>query len=149
MKRLVLTLTIALSLISLSSFKSVEDSIAPDAAVKSFKSAFQSATEVSWSITENLYKANFSLNGQYVSAFYNAEGQMIALTKNLSSLELPIALQAKLKKNYEGYWITDLIEVAREEGTSYYITLENADTKLTLKSSGTDYWSSYKKQRKS
>jgi hypothetical protein len=148
MKRLVLTLTIALSLISLSSFKSADDSIAPDAAIKSFKSAFKSATEVSWSITDDLYKANFSLNGQYVSAFYDAEGQMVALTKNLTSLELPIALQAKLKKNYEGYWISDLIEVAREEGTSYYITLENADSKLILKSSGLD-WSSYKKQRKS
>ena len=73
---------------------------------------------------------------------------MIALTRNLSSLELPIALQASLKKNYDCYWISDLIEVAREQGTSYYITLENADTKLTLKSSGLD-WSSYKKQRKS
>jgi hypothetical protein len=148
MKRLVLTFAIALSFIGFSSFKSTDDSIAPDAAIKSFRSAFKSATEVSWSVTENLYKANFSLNGQYVSAFYNAEGQMIALTKNLSSLELPIALQAKLKKNYDGYWISDLIEVAGEEGTSYYITLENADTKLILKSSGLD-WSSYKKQRKS
>ena len=147
MKRLVLTFAIALTFIGFSSFKAIDDSIAPEAAVKSFKSAFKSATEVSWSITENLYKANFSLNGQYVSAFYNAEGQMIALTKNLSSLELPIALQAKLKKNYDGYWISDLIEVANEEGTSYYITLENADTKLILKSSGLD-WSSYKKQRK-
>jgi|SRR3954466_15197124 hypothetical protein len=148
MKRLVLTFAIALSFIGFSSFKNVDDSIAPDAAVKSFKSAFKSATEVSWSVTENLYKANFSLNGQYVSAFYNEEGQMIALTKNLSSLELPIVLQAKLKKNYDGYWISDLIEVAREEGTTYYITLENADTKLVLKSSGLD-WSNYKKQRKS
>jgi hypothetical protein len=63
-------------------------------------------------------------------------------------LQLPIALQADLKSNYNCYWISNVLEVANEEGTSYYITLETADEQLTLKSSG-DSWSTFKKQRKS
>jgi hypothetical protein len=146
MKRLLVILTIALSLVSLSSFANGED-VSPRA-VKSFNKSFKNATEVKWTVTDNYFKADFALNGQYVSAFYNEDGSMIALTRNLSSLQLPIALQADLKSNYNCYWISNVLEVANEEGTSYYITLETGDEQLTLKSSG-DSWSTFKKQRKS
>jgi hypothetical protein len=146
MKRLLVTLTIALSLISLSSFANGED-VSPRA-VKSFNRSFKAATEVKWTVTDNYFKADFALNGQYVSAFYDADGKMIALTRNVSSLQLPIALQADLKNNYDCYWISDVLEVANDEGTSYYITLETADEQLTLKSNG-DSWNTFKKQRKS
>ena len=146
MKRLFLTLTIALGL-SLSSFANGEE-IAP-AALQSFKSSFKNASEVTWSVSENFYKANFSLNGQYVAAYYDQQGTMIALTRNISSIQLPIVLQAGLKKDYDGYWISDLVEMANDEGTSYFITLETADTKLILKSTSKSDWSNYKKQRKS
>jgi hypothetical protein len=146
MKRLLVTLTIALSLVSLSSFANGED-VSPRA-VKSFNKSFKNATEVKWTVTDSYFKADFALNGQYVAAFYNEDGSMIALTRNLSSLQLPIALQADLKSNYDCYWISNVLEVANEEGTSYYITLETADEQLTLKSSG-DSWSTFKKQRKS
>jgi hypothetical protein len=145
MKRLLVTLTIALSFISLSSF--ANDEVSPSA-VKSFNTSFKNATEVKWTVTDNYFKADFALNGQYVSAFYDTEGQMIALTRNISSLQLPIALQAELKSGYDAYWISDVFEVANETGTSYYITLETADTQLVLKSEG-DSWSNFKKQRKS
>lgn len=147
MKRLLVTLTIALSMLSFSSFASGEETVSAKA-LESFKTSFKSATEVTWSVSENFYKANFSLNGQYVSAYYDEQGKLMGLTRNISSLQLPIALQAELKKNYENYWITDLFEVANDDGTSYYITLETADTKIVLKSAGSD-WTTYQKQRKS
>jgi hypothetical protein len=148
MKRLLFTLAIAASFIGFSSFTNQDDSVSP-AALKSFNSSFKSATEVNWTVNENFYKANFSMNGQNVTAYYNTTGQMIALTRNISSLQLPIALQANLKNNYDGYWISDLVEMANDEGTSYFITLENADTKLILKSTSNSEWNNYKKQKKS
>jgi hypothetical protein len=145
MKRLLVTLTIALSFISLSSF--ANDEVSPRA-IKSFNSSFKNATEVKWTITDDYFKADFALNGQYVSAFYDTDGKMVALTRNISSLQLPIALQAELKKGYDAYWISDVIEVANETDTSSYITLETADTQHVLKSEG-DFWNNFKKQRKS
>ena len=68
MKRLLVTLTIALSLISLSSF--ANDEVSPSA-VKSFNTSFKNATEVKWTVTDNYFKADFAFNGQYVSAFYD------------------------------------------------------------------------------
>src|SRR5215218_4574815 len=102
MKRLFITLTIALSFISFSSFASGED-VNP-AALKSFNSSFKNATEVNWSVSNTYYKANFALDGQYVAAYYDAEGKTIAITRNISSFQLPITLQANLKKNYQDFW---------------------------------------------
>lgn len=116
--------------------------------LKSFQSSFKTATDVDWTVSENFYKADFSLNGQYVAAYYDEAGQLIALTRNISSVQLPIALQTDLKKDHEGYWISDLFELANEQGTTYYVTLETADTKLILKSAGAG-WTRYEKQRKS
>jgi len=147
MKRILLTLTIALSLITFSSFKSNDD-VAP-AALKSFNKSFKKATEVNWSVSENYFRANFALDGQYVSAYYNVDGKMIAMTRNISSVQLPLALQAELKKNSEKYWISDLFEMANEEGTSYYVTLEDGDTKLVMKSTSTSEWITFSKLRKS
>jgi hypothetical protein len=146
MKRLFLTLTIALSLFSLSSF--ANNTEVNPAALKSFNSSFKNATEVNWTVSNDFYKANFSLDGQYVAAYYDAEGKMVALTRNISSHQLPIALQASLKTNYENMWITDLFEMTNESGTSYYVTVENADTKVVLKSN-LQTWERFKKQIKS
>ena len=148
MKRLFFTMTLALSLISLSSFAG-DDTMVSETVIKSFNSSFKSATDVSWSVSDSYYKASFTLNGQHVAAYYNSDGYMIGMTRNISSSQLPIALQASLKKSYDELWISDLFEMANEEGTYYYITLENADSKLVLKSSADAEWSLYKKQRKS
>jgi hypothetical protein len=146
MKRLLVTLTIAL--ISFSSFATDEITVAPKV-LESFKSSFKNASEINWTVSDNFYKASFNMNGQFVTAYFDAEGIMMGMTRNISSVQLPIALQASLKKNYDEYWISDLFEIANDEGTSYYITLENADTKLVLKSSSNSDWSSFKKLRKS
>lgn len=150
MKRFLATLTLAAAFISFSSFSGGDEDTTPAAAaVKSFNSSFKNATEVKWQSADKFYKADFTLNGQFVSAYYDLDGKMMAITRNISSLQLPITLQASLKKSYDCYWISDLFELTNEEGTTYYITLENADTKLVLKSNSNSQWNTFKKQRKS
>jgi hypothetical protein len=63
-------------------------------------------------------------------------------------IDLPISLQSSLKKGYEGYWISDLFEVSNNEGTNYYITMENADSKVVLKSTSGGNWNNFKKLAK-
>jgi hypothetical protein len=50
-----------------------------------------------------------------------------------------------LKKNYSNHWISDLFEVSNEEGTAYYLTMEDADSKIVLKSTGGSSWDIYKR----
>ena len=146
MKRIVITLTVLFSLVSFSSF--ANEVKVNSKVLESFNSYFKNATEVDWTVSQNFYKADFSLNGQYVAAYYDEAGQLVAITRNISSTQLPISLQTNLKKGHEDFWISDLFEVANEQGTTYYVTLENADTKLVLKSSDSN-WTGFQKQRKS
>lgn len=143
MKKIILTLAIAIS--TLGAFAGEE--VNPKA-LASFKNEFASAKEVTWTVTAEYFKAEFTFNGQYVNAFYNADGELMGLTRNITSLELPMNLQASLKKTYEEFWISDLFEITRSNSTGYYITLENADTKIVLKATVGEDWSVYKKAKK-
>lgn len=144
MKKMMLTLVIALS--ALSSF-AIEPEVS-SRVLTAFKNEFTGAKEITWTTGSNFYKASFVYNEQYVTAFYSTEGELMAMTRNISSLDLPMSLQTSLKKAYSSYWISDLFELSNDDGTSYYITLESADTRIVLKSEGTSGWNVYKKSTK-
>ncbi len=143
MKKMIATLAIAFS----SLFAFAGETNVSQKVLDAFKSEFSTATEVVWSTGSEYYKATFNYNGKYVYAFYSEDGEMLGMTRNLSPLDLPLALQNNLKKSYEGYWISDLFEAAKNESTNYFITLENADTKIVLKSTGNS-WNVYSKSKK-
>jgi hypothetical protein len=113
----------------------------------SFKQEFATAQNVVFSKTNNYIKAAFTLNNQVMEAYYTADGEMIGVSKNLLSTELPIGLQVDLKRDYADYWISDLFEFATESNSNYFITVENADQKITLQSNGNE-WIVYKKAKK-
>jgi hypothetical protein len=146
MKRLFFILALMASLVSFSSY--ANDKKVSAVVLQSFNNSFKNATEVDWTAGENFYKAEFNLDGQYLTAFFGYDGKFMAVTKQISPVQLPINLQAALKKHQEGLWITSLFEVASETGTSYYITLEDADKRIIYKATSST-WSVYQKQFKS
>jgi hypothetical protein len=144
MKKMILTLVIAIT--ALSAF--AKDENVNQKVLDAFKTEFSTAREVEWSVGTDYYKATFNYNGKYVFAFYNEEGELLGLSRYLSPSDLPLALQNNLKKNYEGYWVSDLFEASKDDATNYYITLENADTKIVLKSAENS-WNTFSKIKKS
>lgn len=110
---------------------------------QAFSQDFKSATNVQWVRTKAFDKATFSLNSQVLFAYYDPNGFLLAVSRNITSENLPVGLQAEIKSHYAAYWISDLFENAHHHETTYYITLENADRKLVLKSEDTGHWSVY------
>lgn len=113
----------------------------------SFSSRFDGAKEVSWSKTEQYVKASFKINEQVMFAYFTEGGELIGVSRNVLSFQLPINLQAELKKYAAGGWITELFEFADDSQNSYFISLENADYKIQLKSVDNS-WSVIKKVKK-
>jgi hypothetical protein len=143
------TLLIAVALLAgtfTKSFAASDPAVEPSV-LKSFNNTFTQATEVSWSVSNDFYKAVFFLNNQYITAYFKYDGTMAAITRHIPATSLPIVLQTALKNNNKGQWISDVIEVTNDDGLQYYVTLETADTKVILKSSA-NAWSTYEKQRK-
>ncbi|MFZ9388346.1 MAG: hypothetical protein ACO25B_10720 [Chitinophagaceae bacterium] len=144
MKKILLTLVIAVS--SLGAAFAGEEVSAK--VLGAFKKEFTSAREITWTVADHYYQASFIYNEQYVSAYYSPEGELIGLTRFISPADLPLALQSDLKVNHADFWITDLFEVSKEGHTVYYITLEDADAKIVLKSVDGGSWENYKKVKK-
>jgi hypothetical protein len=144
MRKIILMLAISIS--TMSAFAS--DAEINAKVLESFKTEFATAKEVSWSDVGSYYKAEFTFNGQHVNAYYSKEGELLGLTRYITSVDLPLALQTSLKKTYGDFWISDLFETTKDTSTTYYITLEDADTQIVLKASAGDSWSVYKKIKK-
>jgi hypothetical protein len=113
-----------------------------------FRQEFVQAKEVSWQKSENFFKAVFKMNDDILTAYFTEEGEFIGVTRNLLSTELPISLQTSLKKDYNAYWVTELFEYAKDYSSTYYITIENADQKVTLQSVNGGNWTTYLKVKK-
>jgi hypothetical protein len=114
----------------------------------SFSRDFQNAQIVSTQDYNSFTKVTFKMNDVVMFAFYNTNGELLAVTRNIVSSQLPVNLLTNLKKHYGDKWITDLFEFSGNEQNCYYISLENADSKTTLRSSGSEWevYSSTKKQ---
>ena len=138
----------AVLLISVTSFSFANTNDDSNANAKtSFKKDFENASEVKWETKHTFIKVTFKIADKIISAYYSKDGDLVAITRNILSTDLPIAKQISLAKDYKNYWISDLFEISANQETSYYATLENADYKLILKSDGNG-WNEYKKKQK-
>lgn len=136
MKKIIIMLAVVVS--SLTAFARKEN--VSETVLNAFDKEFAGVKDVQWSTIGGNYQAAFVFNNQYVTAFYQADGELLKLTRNISLPDIPLCLQTSLKNNYSQYWISDLFEISNTKKTSYYITLENADSKIVLKSRSSGKW---------
>ena len=147
MKKIFLSLA-AVALMGISAFANGNDETVSQKTLTAFKSDFSNATHTTWEQKDGFIKATFSFNGQVLCAYYDNDGQLKAVVRNILSDKLPINLLASLKKDYDEYWITDLFEISADNETTYYVTVENSNKKIVLKSDGTSYWNVFSKEKK-
>jgi hypothetical protein len=134
MKKIITILALVLTVSTSFAFTAPES--VSSQALNTFSSEYVGATETTWTISKDFYQVAFTLDGQRLFAFYNKSGDFIAVTKNISSVQLSNGLKKSLKKLMGNCWITDLFEVTHDDETSWYVTLESADQKTILKSNG-------------
>jgi ABC-type uncharacterized transport system fused permease/ATPase subunit len=146
MKKKIITLIAFVMLTVTASFANGTD--VSKYALTTFAANFAKATDVKWETADTYYKASFLLNGQTLNALISEEGELIAISRNLLSTELPVNLQVSLTKILSGYWISDLAEYAIDGETRYYMTIENADRKIILQNFGTYSWTYVKETAK-
>jgi hypothetical protein len=132
----------------ISAFANGNDELVSQKTLAAFKSDFSNATHTTWEQKDGFIKATFSFNGQVLCAYYDNDGFLKAVVRNIISDQLPLNLLSSLKKDYADYWITDLFEISADNETTYYVTVENAGKKIVLKSDGASYWNVFSKEKK-
>ncbi|HEY2721066.1 MAG TPA: hypothetical protein VGI82_05045 [Chitinophagaceae bacterium] len=108
-----------------------------------FHHLFSQPTEVKWEVVSDFYKVSFVQSGQHLTAFFNPAGNIEAISRNISTVSLPLILQGRLQDKLASSWITDCFEMYGKNGTEYYVTIANANGKV-LYVSNSDDWDKYK-----
>jgi hypothetical protein len=146
MKKIII-LSLMLTTIISTSFARDSDNINKQV-MTSFTKAYSHATDVKWETQKDFIKATFTQDGQTFFAYYKQNGDLIAITRNMAVLNLPINLSSALKnKLHNDYWLTALFEVASNGETAYYATITNADYSVILKADGSE-WVVFKKEKR-
>lgn len=113
-----------------------------------FNKEFVGAADVQWYINEKYIEVDFTYTGMRLTAYYDIEGEILAVVRNIQFSALPLSLQLDLKKNYKDYWITKICEVTDRDGTQYRVTVEKSDRVVQLTSNGNFSWGVLKRQAK-
>lgn len=114
----------------------------------SFSSKFTGAKDVTWNKAEQYIKASFTKDDQAMSAYFGMNGELIGVSRNILSQQLPMGINMELKQLLANSWITELLEFTNGEETTYFTVIENADQKTYMKSVGSNQWSLYRKNKK-
>ena len=145
-KKLAIAVALLLTVGVTSSFATPTDKT--DVIKASFRKDFKKAELMGIEANDSYNKLTFKMNDMVLYAFYTDNGELLAVTRNITSSQLPIQLLLDLKRDYANYWITDLFEFNSEGSNSYYVTLENADTSITLRANSSDDWHLYSRKNK-
>jgi len=130
-----LLLTVGIS----SSFATPDKDGGTHAVTTSFHRDFKKAELLQTEVAKNFTKLTFRMNNMVLFAYYSDNGQLLAVSRNITSNQLPIQLLMQVKRDYADYWISELFELTSDGNSNYYVTLENADTRVTLRSNGPDW----------
>ena len=143
MKKFLLTLTLFCSLFTATAF--ANDVKVSTHVLSAFKSTFVDAQNVQWSLVKNMYQAQFTMDDEQYSAYFDNDGKMLVLARFITVSQLPHGLKASLKAQVGDDVISYLFELTDDEGTHYYATIQKGEKKEMLQSNGSKKWSPYTK----
>jgi hypothetical protein len=142
-----LLLVVFLTAVSSFSFAGTANDLTPRLKT-SFRHDFRNANLIGSEIHEKFIKVTFLMDNSILSAYYSTNGKLLGVIHNMVSTELPFELQSDLRQSYSNYWITELFEIKGDSDSTYYVSLQNADETLNLRSTPDNGWEVYSRIRK-
>jgi hypothetical protein len=100
----------------------------------SFRTAFADAKNVQWKSLEDsgLFQATFNYQNTELSAFFNEDGEMVAVARYIDKTSLPIMVTKEIKERYPEHVIQTVIEHIAYGSTTYHITLNSQKSSLVV-----------------
>ena len=133
MKKLTL-LACSLFLFAASGFAQTND--APATVQNSFKAKYGNVQvkDWDWEDDEEMYEAEFKMNGKEYEAYFTADGTWMKTKAELKKEELPAGVSSALNSGqYKAWNMGDRMEMDTPEGKMYKVKVENKDQTMYLK----------------
>jgi hypothetical protein len=120
-----------------------------DKTLSLFKAAYPGAEKVHYKALGELVSISFVLDNTTMQAFYNADGEQVAVSRVIDYKNLPLRAVTTLQNKFNDYTATEVIEMDHStEGTSYFVSLVNNSQKVVVKVSVSGEVSVFKKSAK-
>ena len=103
--------------------------------------SFPGATNVKWlALKKDVSQATFHHMGRFSIAYFDRDGNIISSGRKINAIiDLPILVQTGLQdaksrseKKFGAVTVGHIYEMVGDEGTQYYVPLENAKVRLML-----------------
>ncbi len=113
-----------------------------------FNADFAGAKNVSWTVTENTQKAQFTLDNVKMTAFYNMGGDFLGTTRQIDYNTVSDRAKKQIAKHYQGYVIGEVIELNSVDGAvQQFVDLKSEKDELLVRVSPTSTVSFFKQVR--
>jgi hypothetical protein len=100
----------------------------------SFHAAFPEAANVTWSQKKAFVVISFTEFNQPVEAYYDYDGNKIAVSRNVRLNNLTMPALSAVQKKYFGYDFVGGVELDHaEDGHSYYVSLQKDSRRVILR----------------
>lgn len=103
------------------------------AVINQFKSDYSGAENVSWTVTESTQKAEFTLDGVKMTAFYNLNGDYMGTTKQVAYKSISARAQKEIASRYKDYTIGQVIELNTGDGIQHFVDLKNDKNEILVR----------------
>ena len=134
MKRLFVAFTLLALALSASSFASDEKSTA--SILRNFHSSFSEAKNVTVTQVADMTRIGFTMDGKEQFAYYNEYAELVVLSRQISSQDLPQDLRERLEIHYKDHYIA-AVYLFIKDGTKEYVTImKKGSEQLRLRASG-------------
>ncbi len=100
----------------------------PSQVIKSFESKYP-GIDARWEKEQNLYKADFRLNGKDADAWFSSDGQWQRTEVDILKSELPQIVSDAIKAAYSDYVIDDANWIETPAQNYYDVEIEKGGTK--------------------
>jgi hypothetical protein len=140
MKKIISITAILLAFSTVSVFAQAKT---PSAVVGSFDHAFASAEKPVWTAVNDLYRVDFTLQHEQLTAYFKGDGELYASSRTITSMQLPISLKASLEKHLSNYTVSSLFEVDGQDGILYYARVSDQKSEILLQSTSFGDWEAY------
>lgn len=122
----------ATAFVSLASFANVDPITGK--VQEAFRTTFSTAKNVQWKSLEEagLFQATFNYQNSELNAYYNADGEMVAIARYINKENLPILVTQKIQERFPEHIVLNVIEHISYGITTYHLTLHSPKSSMVV-----------------
>lgn len=105
-----------------------------------FAADFKEAKDITWTVSKNCNRADFTVNNEKMSAFYGFDGEFIGLTHDLDAKAIPAKAMGKINKKYKGYEVGKVIVLQTNaslndniDPVAYFVDLKSKSEEILVR----------------